>query len=130
VITAPLLSSVCRDPSQNGGHAIRCLGSRRIVLAFDPTSDDPDLLRTVVQLLRVSAIAASSRRGVEGLETAEVTRRTAEYLDLVGLGGKRQLADDVAVAPLACLVEGDQGVLAGGDGVDRRLHGLQPITTL
>jgi len=32
---------------------------------------DSDLLRTVIQLMRVSALAASSRRDVEGLEIAE-----------------------------------------------------------
>jgi hypothetical protein len=60
-----------RKPEQTGGHRIRCLGSRRIVLAFDPVSDDPQLLRTVVQLLRVAAISASSRRDVEDIQTAE-----------------------------------------------------------
>ena len=60
-----------RDPSQNDGQSIRLLGTRRIIMAFDPANDDSDLLRTVIQLLRVSAIAASSRRDSEGLETAE-----------------------------------------------------------
>ncbi|MBK8468232.1 MAG: hypothetical protein IPL45_00085 [Actinomycetales bacterium] len=62
---------IVRHPGQNKGQTIRVLGSRRVVLAFDPASDDSDLLRTVVQLMRVSALAASSRRDVEGLETAE-----------------------------------------------------------
>lgn len=60
-----------RVPAQNGGHTIRCLGSRRIVMVFDPATDDPQLLRTVVQLLRVAALAASSRRDVENIQTAE-----------------------------------------------------------
>ena len=59
------------DLSQNTGQSIRVLGSRRIVMVFDPARDDIGLLRTVVQLLRVGAIAASSRRDSEGLETAE-----------------------------------------------------------
>ncbi|EWT03343.1 Fis family transcriptional regulator [Intrasporangium oryzae NRRL B-24470] len=62
---------VVRTAAQNKGQTIRVLGARRVVLAFDPASDDSDLLRTVVQLMRVSALAASSRRDVEGLETAE-----------------------------------------------------------
>ncbi len=41
------------------------------MLAFDPTSDDPDLVRTVVLLLRAAALAASTRRGAEQLATAE-----------------------------------------------------------
>ncbi|MBN3453342.1 Fis family transcriptional regulator [Mycolicibacterium sp.] len=56
---------------QNGGQSIRVLGSRRIVLAFDPQSDDPALLRTVVMLLRASALTVSSRRGAEEIATAE-----------------------------------------------------------
>lgn len=60
-----------RDPAQNGGQTIRCLGSRRIIMAFDPSSDDGQLLRTVIQLLRVAAIAASARRDDEDIQTAE-----------------------------------------------------------
>ncbi len=40
-------------------------------MAFDPTSDDPDLVRTVVMLLRTAVVAASTRRGAEQLSTAE-----------------------------------------------------------
>lgn len=57
--------------SRNGGQTIRVLGPRRVVMAFDPEQDSIDLVRTVVQLMRTSALAASSRRDVEGLETAE-----------------------------------------------------------
>lgn len=60
-----------RTPEQNAGQTIRVIGSRRILLAFDPTSDDPDLLRTVVMLLRAAALVAASRRGAEQLVTAE-----------------------------------------------------------
>lgn len=71
---------IVRNAAQNKGQAIRVLGARRVVLAFDPASDDSDLLRTVVQLMRVSAMAASSRRDVEGLETAEEQIRAATAL--------------------------------------------------
>lgn len=60
-----------RTPEQNAGQSIRVIGSRRILLAFDPTSEDPDLLRTVVMLLRTAALTASTRRGAEQLTTAE-----------------------------------------------------------
>ena len=60
-----------RNSAQNAGQSIRVLGSRRIVMAFDPMMDDPNLLRTVVLLLRTTAIAATSRRGVNELATAE-----------------------------------------------------------
>jgi hypothetical protein len=63
---------VVRTPEQNGGHIIRLIGPRRFVLAFDPESesDDADLLRTVVQLLRTAAIAASRSSNDQELDTA------------------------------------------------------------
>ncbi|TQM63815.1 Fis family transcriptional regulator [Humibacillus xanthopallidus] len=69
--TAAASIGVVRTAEQNKGQTIRVLGARRVVIAFDPAADDSDLLRTVVQLMRVSALAAASRRDVEGLETAE-----------------------------------------------------------
>ncbi|WBP94047.1 Fis family transcriptional regulator [Mycolicibacterium neoaurum] len=60
-----------RTPEQNAGQSIRVIGSRRIIMAFDPTIDEPDLVRTVVILLRTAALAAGSRRGAEQLSTAE-----------------------------------------------------------
>ncbi len=68
---------IVRSTAQNQGQVIRVLGSRRVVIAFDPASDDPDLLRTVVQLMRTSAIAATSRRDIEGLDTAEENIQSA-----------------------------------------------------
>lgn len=59
-----------RTPEQNGGHAVRTLGPRRVVLAYDPDSDSPDMLRTTVLLLRTSALAAVSRAGREDLDRA------------------------------------------------------------
>lgn len=49
------------EPAQNNGGAVRCLGSRRIVMAFDPATDDPELPLTVIQLLRLGALTASNR---------------------------------------------------------------------
>lgn len=62
---------VVPSPARNGGQTVRVLGPRRVVLAFDPECDDVSLLRTVIHLVRTTAIAAASRRDVEGLETAE-----------------------------------------------------------
>ncbi|MCV7078835.1 Fis family transcriptional regulator [Mycobacterium szulgai] len=62
---------IVRSTEQNGGQSIRVLGSRRIVLAFDPGVDDPDLIRTVVMLLRTAALTAATRRGANQLVTAE-----------------------------------------------------------
>jgi hypothetical protein len=62
---------VVRTPAQNANQTIRVLGSRRVVLAFDPDQDDPELLRTVVMLVRTVAIAAAARTGGAEIATAE-----------------------------------------------------------
>ena len=66
-----------RDPAQNNGNTIRTIGARRIILAFDPDIDDPDLLRIVVQLLRIAALAATSRHDREEIQTADEKIREA-----------------------------------------------------
>lgn len=53
-----------RTSAQNGGQSIRVLGPRRIVLAFEPSSEDLELVRTVCMLLRTSALAAAARTGL------------------------------------------------------------------
>ncbi len=75
---------VVRTPAQNGGRSIRVLGPRRIVLAFDPSSEDPELVRTVVMMLRTSALAAASRKGSHQIATAEekVTEAIAQLAKL------------------------------------------------
>lgn len=60
-----------RSAEQLGGAGVVSLGSRRIVLAFDPDSDHPDLLRTVVQLLRIAAQAASARDASAEVHTVQ-----------------------------------------------------------
>ncbi|MFH5207410.1 Fis family transcriptional regulator [Antrihabitans spumae] len=60
-----------RTMEQNGGQSIRTLGPRRIVLAFDPEVNDPGLLRTVLMLLRASALTANARTGARQIATAE-----------------------------------------------------------
>lgn len=60
-----------KTPEQNGGQSIRMLGTRRIVLAFDPEADDPELVRTILMVLRTAAVAAASRHGAQQLATAE-----------------------------------------------------------
>lgn len=62
---------IVRTADQNAGHSIRVLGQRRVVIAFDPDSDDTEVLRTVTLLLRTVAIAASVRTGDAEIDTAE-----------------------------------------------------------
>lgn len=71
-----------RNPAQNQGQSLRVLGARRIVMVFDPTQDDPNLLRTVVMLLRTAALAASSRQGADEIATAE--EKVTEAIGLLG----------------------------------------------
>jgi hypothetical protein len=85
---------VVRNAAQNKGQTIRVLGQRRVIVAFNPQTDDADLLRTVVQLVRTSAIAASSRRDVEGLETAEENIQAAITL-LDGINKIRKASGSV-----------------------------------
>lgn len=53
---------IVRSSEQLGGHSVLSLGPRRIVVAFDPDAGSTDLLRTVLQLLRLAALAAASRQ--------------------------------------------------------------------
>ena len=85
---------IVRSAAQNKGQAIRVLGPRRVIVAFDPMCDNTDLLRTVVQLVRTAAIAASSRRDVEGLETAEESIQAAINL-LEGINRIRKASGSV-----------------------------------
>ncbi|WP_166846061.1 Fis family transcriptional regulator [Isoptericola sp. BMS4] len=61
---------VVRTPEQNDGHVIRLIGARRFVIAFDPENGDVGLLRTVVQLLRTAALAATRSTGDQEIDTA------------------------------------------------------------
>lgn len=54
----------------NGGHAIRVIGPRRVVVAYDPAVDDIELLRTVTLLMRSVALTSSGRFGTEEIATA------------------------------------------------------------
>lgn len=62
---------LARSADQLGGQTMLTLGPRRIILAFDPENDDPQLVRCVLQLLRQAAEVAACR-----VETGEVA--TAE----------------------------------------------------
>ncbi|MGL4175160.1 MAG: hypothetical protein ACRCSN_03705 [Dermatophilaceae bacterium] len=85
---------VVRTPQQNKGQTARVLGPRRVIVAFDPATDDVNLLRTVVQLVRTAAIVVSARRDVEGLETAEENVRAALAL-LDGINRIRKASGSV-----------------------------------
>lgn len=71
-----------RTSAQNNGSTVRGLGPRRIVMAFDSATDDPELLRTVIQLLRLSALTAADSKDRDGIHTADA--RIAEALRMLG----------------------------------------------
>jgi len=80
-----------RAIEQNGGQVLRVVGAQRLVLAFDPDHDGSDLLRTVVMLLRTTAITTASRKGVHQVATAE--EKIAEALNqLVKIDSVKKLS--------------------------------------
>jgi hypothetical protein len=60
-----------RSPDQLRGNTLISLGARRIVLAYDAEADSPDLLRTVVQIVRLAAVAAAKRDDDGEIVTAQ-----------------------------------------------------------
>ncbi len=77
-----------RSASQLSGNSVLTLGPRRIVMAFDPEVDDVQLLRCVVQLLRLSAQTATVR--VDNGEIDTATELIAEALITVDRIGRIQ----------------------------------------
>lgn len=80
--TALASLGLVRTAEQLGGHTIRGIGARRIVMAFDPDTDDAALLRSVVQMLRLAAVAANVRQDGAEIETAR--EKLTEAVDLLG----------------------------------------------
>jgi hypothetical protein len=116
-----------RYADQNGGHSLRVLGPRRVVMAFDPEHDDPELLRTVVMLLRTTALAAAARTGDSEIATAE--EKISEALELLDkLDGIKKLAG--AVQKNASTIESQCDTLNAGTRrlLDRALEALTGAT--
>jgi hypothetical protein len=74
------------------------------VLAFDPENDDPDLLRTVVMLLRTVAITTSARKGSHQVATAEEKIREA-LTQLVKIDSVKKLS--AAIQKSASRIDGE-----------------------
>lgn len=73
---------VVRSADMLGGHQLVTFGPRRLVVAFDPETDSPDLLRTVVQLVRLGAVAGA--RGPAGGDARTADERIAEAIEVLG----------------------------------------------
>lgn len=67
---------------ENEGHRVRTIGNRRIVMAFDPETDDQSLLHTVICLLRAASLAATTRDNGGEIEIAR--ERISEALEALG----------------------------------------------
>ncbi len=72
----PRRAWLVRSPEHNAGHTVRVLGPRRIVMVFDPATDDVEMLRTVGLLLRIGALAATSRQDLDDIR--DLRERVAE----------------------------------------------------
>lgn len=70
-----------KSAAQAPGDGLVSLGPRRIVMTFDPDVDDPQLLRCVIQLLRLAALAAAAR--VDSGEIATADELIAEAMTTV-----------------------------------------------
>ncbi len=95
---------VVRSIDQNAGQTIRVVGSRRVVLAFDPDHDSAELVRTAVQLLRTAAMTAASRAGSAEIATAE-ERITQAIDELAKLDGIKKLSG--AIQKSAISIDGE-----------------------
>jgi hypothetical protein len=109
------------------GDLVRTFGPRRIVMAFDPQTDDPALLRAVLLLLRGQAQLAVARTSGDHLDTAR--EKLAEALSCIQCltevqktaGAIRKGADkidtDCAVmsSTLRRVLAEAQAALTGGD---------------
>lgn len=73
---------IVRTADQLGGHGVVSLGPRRLLVAFDPDSDSVDLLRVVLQLLRLAAQAAAHDERSGEVRVAE--EKITEALSVLG----------------------------------------------
>lgn len=70
-----------RRLEDNGGHVVRVIAPKRLVLAFDPEDDDPALLRTVVLLLRTVALTSTGH--FEAAQVATANSHVIEALSII-----------------------------------------------
>ncbi|MFD6175861.1 hypothetical protein [Isoptericola sp. NPDC060282] len=103
---------IVRTVEQNAGQSVRVLGPRRVVLAFDPDVDEPDLLRTVVLLLRTVAITSARSTGGGAEIVAAQERVTAAIEHLEKLDAIKKSA--AAITKQAASIESGCTLVTGG----------------
>ena len=84
--TAQASLGLVPDSSLLRGQTISCLGPRRVVMAFDPDHDDPAMLRTVLQLLRLAA-RHSTRQGQSGSVDTVAEKLSLAFAQLETIDG-------------------------------------------
>ena len=97
-----------RSAEQLNGNSLITLGARRIVLAYDPEADSPDLLRAVVQLSRLAAIAAARSDN-----SGEITSAQEKIDEALATLGKIDSIDKLAsqISKSAIKISGESGGL-------------------
>lgn len=95
-----------RSTSQLSGGPVLTLGARRVVMAFDPETDDVHLLRCVIQLLRMSAVAASQRAESGELDIAN-ERIAAALQSLQRIGKIRKVSGQIKASASTIDVEAE-----------------------
>lgn len=56
--------------AQNNDQQVRVMGPRRVVVVFDPQTDDPAMMRLAIQILRVASLAAAHEGHTGAVEVA------------------------------------------------------------
>lgn len=85
---------IVRTNDQNAHQSIRILGPRRIVIAFDPASDNPELIRTVILLLRTAALASVQHTGDAEIAVAR-EKISAALTELSKIDSIKKIADTI-----------------------------------
>lgn len=84
---------LARASAALGDQPFLVLGPRRLVMAFDPETDDPTLLRTVVQLLRMAAMTTARQDDAGIAEAGE--KLTAALAALQRFSDLRKVATEI-----------------------------------
>lgn len=113
-----------RYADDNAGRVVRVVAPKRLVVAFDPDTDDPELLRTIMLLMRTVALTASGRFGTE--EVATANEHIREALSIIeDLDEAKRSAS--AIAGHATKIE--QIVTRTMTAIQRELNGAQNALT-
>lgn len=115
---------VVRRIEDNAGHAVRVIAPKRVIVAFDPATDDTELLRTVILLMRTVALTSSGRSGAEEVVTANEHIREALHVL-----GELDDAKRSASAITGHVEKIEKSVIRSMTVIQRELHGALTALT-